>query len=370
MTQRAVDGTLEHPLARFAELSFAPGISVLTKPAIRNLDELAEAFKGTSVISKLTAALDPYIKSMGRATSLASGLGPVTDVTQRAAAVAWIDKLARFANGGKISDGQLSRLRGNGINAKMQERIFAMFKSVDEGGAGIYRNKRLIDVDVEKWVDDEAYDVFSQAASREVRNAIQLGDVSTSTTLFTHPAGRLIFQFMRFPMDAVNKQLLRGIHHADAETVTSWTASYGIAAMAYIAQTSIDYANDPERRAERLTNANIAKVAFMRTGMSSMLPAPTDMMRNVLGLEPWFAMGRSSGLSTAIPLEANPTGMFVKNVGTGIGGIVRAGLHDDIQYSKADARALAQTFPGYRLAGVRNIVHALENQFPESRTQE
>ena len=370
MAKRAADGQLEHPIARFAEMAFAPGISVLTKPAIRNLDELAEGFAGTSVISKLTAALDPYIKSLGRGTSLASGLAPVTDITQRASAVAWIDKLSRFANGKKMSDGQIARLRGNGINPEMQERIFAMFRSVDEGGAGIYRNKRLIDVDVAKWVDDEAYDVFSQAASREVRNAIQLGDVATSTTFFTHPAGRLLFQFMRFPMDAVNKQFLRGIHYADAETVMAWSASYAIGATAYIAQTSIDFANDPEERAKRLTPENISKVAFMRTGMSSMLPAPTDMIRTQLGLDPWFAMGRSSGLSTAIPLETNPTATAIKNLGRGVGGIVRAGLHDDIQYSQGDFRSAAQLVPGYRLAAVKNIVHALEQQFPESRKQE
>ena len=175
---------------------------------------------------------------------------------------------------------------------------------------------------------------------------------------------------MRFPMDAVNKQLLRGIHYADAETVTAWTASYGIAAMAYVAQTSIDFANNPEERAKRLTMENIAKVSFMRTGMSSMLPAPIDMGRHALGLDPWFGMGRSSGLSTAIPVDANPSTTAIRNANKGILGILRAGLHDDVQYSQADARAMAQLFPGYRFLGVKNIVHALEEQFPESRKQE
>jgi len=368
--KRAVDGELELPLARFAELQFAPGISVLTKPAIRNLDELAEDFVGTSVISKLTAKLDPLIKSLGRATSILSGLGPVTDATQRMSSIAWIDKLSRFANGAKISKGQLSRLRANGINAEMQERIFKMFRSQDQGGAGVYRKGRLIDVDVDKWVDEEALDVFSQAASREVRNAIQLPDISTSTLVFNHPLGRLVFQFMRFPMDAVNKQLLRGIHHADAETVTAWTASFGIAAMAYVAQTSIDFANDPEERAKRLTLDNIAKVGFMRTGFSSMLPPMMDMSLTGAGFEPQFAMGRSSGLSTAIPIDANPTTTALKNLNRGVGGIIRSTLRDDTQYSQGDARAAAQLFPGYRLAGMKNVVHALEAQFPEDRNQE
>jgi hypothetical protein len=364
--KRGKGGELEHKLARFAELTFAPGISTLTKHAVRNLDELAEDFAGTSVISKFTAKMDPLIKSMGRATSIASGLGPITDATQRLASVAWIDKLSRFANGAKISAGQLSRLRAQGINAEMQERIFAMLR---QDGAGVYRGKRLVDVDVDKWVDEEALDVFSQAASREVRNQIQLPDISTSTLLFNHPAGRLLFQFMRFPMDAVNKQLLRGIHHADAETVTAWTASFGIGALAYIGQTSIEYANDPDERAKRLAPANVAKVGFMRTGFSSMLPAPIDTGLTMLGLDPQFSLGRSSGLATAFPLTSNPTISSLKNLNRGVGGAVRAALHDDIQYSQGDFRSAAQLVPGYRLLGIKNIVHALEQQFPESREQ-
>lgn len=368
--KRGVNGQLDHKLARFAEMGFAPGISVLTKPAVRSLDELAEDFVGTSVISRLTNALDPFIKSAGRTTSIASGLGPVTDATQRVAAVTWIDKMSRFATGKKMSAGQVSRLRANGVSEEMQERIFKMLRSQDEGGAGVYRKGRLIDVDVDKWVDDEAYDVFMQAASREVRNVIQLGDIATSTLLFHNPMGRLVFQFMRFPMDAVNKQLLRGIYHADAETAMAWTASYGIAAMAYIAQTNIDFASNEEERTKRLEFNQVAKIAFMRTGMSSMLPAALDTPITLLGMDPLFAMGRSSGLSTAFPLEANPSATAVKAAFTGLGGIVRSGLWADTQYNQADVRAAASLIPGYRLLGVKNVVHLLEQQFPESRNQE
>ena len=362
--KRGVDGELDHKLARFAELTFAPGVHTLTKHAVRNLDELAEDFAGTSVISKFTAKMDPFIKSGGRFTSVASGLGPVTDATQRLSAVAFIDKLARFSKRAPGSS-QVQRLRAVGINAEMQERIFKMFRE-----AGVYRKGRIVDIDVDKWTDAEALSVFSQAASREVRNAIQMPDISTSTLVFNHPVGRLIFQFMRFPMDAVNKQFLRGIHHADAETVSAWSSAFGIAALAYMGQTSIEYANDPEERAKRLAPENIARVGFMRTGFSSMLPTPIDMGRHVLGLDPWFAMGRSSGLSTAIPLDTNPTTTAIKNINRGVINAVRSGIQSDIQYSQGDMRSLAQLAPGYRLLGIRNIANALEQQFPESRKQE
>ena len=363
--KRAQDGDLEHSVARFAELAFAPGIQTLTKHAVRNLDELAEDFAGTSVISKLTAKLDPFIKSGGRFTSIASGLGPITDATQRLSAITWIEKLGRFAKNGRISDSQVRRLRANGINADMQERIFEMFRQ-----AGTWRKGRLTDIDPDRWVDQEALEVFSQAASREVRNAIQMTDISTSTLLFHHPVGRLMFQFMRFPMDAVNKQLLRQMHHMDSETATAYAASLGIASLVYMAQTNIEFANDPEERAKRLEPKNLAKVTFMRTGFSSMLPGLWDTGIQAAGFDPWFAMGRSSGLGTLIPTTGNPTMTALSNFNKGVLGGVRAAAHDDIQYSQSDFRSLAQLAPGYRLLGIKNVVHALEEQFPESRKQE
>lgn len=362
--KRAADGELEHPVARFAELTFAPGVQTLTKPAVRNLDELNESFGGSSVLQRFAAKLDPYMKSAGRFTSMASGLAPITDATQRLSAVAYIDKLARFA---KRAPGkkQVERLRAAGLDADMEQRIYAMFRE-----AGVYRKGRLVDIDIDKWTDSEALDAFSQSASREVRNAIQMADISTSTILLNHPAGRLIFQFMRFPMDAVNKQLLRGIHHADGETAMAWSASFGIGALAYMGQTSIEFANDPEERAKRLDPKNIARVAYMRTGFSSMTPGVIDTGLHVLGIDPQFSLGRSSGLSTVIPIGGNPSMTFGKNLWTAGTAIPRSLLNDDIQYSQADARATAQLFPGYKLLGMHNAVHGFEQLFPESRKQE
>ena len=195
--KRANDGTLDHDLARTAELLFAPGIHTLTGVAIRNLDELGEGFEGGSKLGRAQQFLDPYLKSAGRATSIMSGLGPITDLTQRIAGTEYLRKIARFANGGKMSKGQTARMRANGITEEMQERIFAQFR---EGAAGVYRKGRLVDLDASKWVDDEALDMLNMAATREFRSVIQENDISTVTKYFHHPLGRVLMQFMRFPI--------------------------------------------------------------------------------------------------------------------------------------------------------------------------
>jgi hypothetical protein len=364
--KRAANGELEHPIARFLELNFAPGVNTLITPAVRNLDELAEGFGGTSVIQRFAAKMDPYLKSLGRQTSITSGLGPITDATQRLAAVRHVERLAKFARRAP-TEKQRARLRASGINDEMQERIFAMLR---EDGAGVYRNGRLVDIDMDRWSDAGALKAFSESSHRVVRDAIQMPDVSTSTVLFNHPAGRLIFQFMRFPMDAVNKQLLRHIHHMDAETAGAAVSSFGIASLVYMAQQSIEYANDPEELAKRLEPKQIAKIGFMRTGYSSLLPGVMDSALWAAGFDPQFSMGRSSGLTTIFPIAANPTTTLLKNAGTFAGGITRSALQDDIQFSQADMRAGLQTLPYYRALGLKNLWHGIEQQFPESRKQE
>jgi hypothetical protein len=463
--QRAADGQLEHPLARFAELNFAPGVGVLITPAVRNLDELAEGFGGKSAIQKFAAKMDPYLKSLGRQTSITSGLGPITDATQRLAAIRHLERLAAFANGKKMSKGQISRLRAAGIDEDMQERIFKMLRETNEvtervplydeavvsdlrkgldtqseradaalkaeqqaalvfegftkgqkgiakaradvnaakkesqaavkarddaqkslddelarttiqttnqGGAGKYRKGRLVDIDMDKWTDSEALAAFSESANRVTREAIQMPDVSTSTVLFNHPAGRLIFQFMRFPMDAVNKQLLRHTYHMDGETAAAAVSSFGIGSLVYMAQQSIEYANNPEELKKRLAPEQVAKIGFMRTGYSSLLPGIMDSALWVANVDPQFSMGRSSGLTTIFPIANNPTTTLLKNAATFGGAVTRSvsPFGDPKQFSQADMRAGLQTLPYYRALGLKNMWHGIEQQFPESRKQE
>ncbi len=532
--ERGANGELELPLARTLELNSAPGVNTLITPAVRNLDELAEGFGGKSMIQKFAAKMDPFIKSLGRTTSITSMLGPITDATQRVSALRHVERLARFANGKKISKGQQSRIRAAGITAPMQERIFKMLRAednqldnldpkvsrfiedtrknrkpdtnmqakkdgvqtikvrnkwkggpdakevnleimrnpthrslmrwagrdtehvriatdnngnlfvwdaekalhddlleagldignhggigrdgghppkdlfamferelnkavelgdtgkggfigipdvafkhiesgrtmVNQGGAGKYRKGRLVDIDMDKWTDKEALAAFNESNNRVTREAIQMPDISTSSFLFNHPAGRLIFQFMRFPMDAVNKQLARQIHHADGESVAATLGSFAIASTVYMAQQSIEYANNPEELKKRLQPAQIAKIGFMRTGYSSMLPGVMDSAIWAAGFDPQFSMGRSSGLSTVFPIAQNATTTLLKNAGTFAGGITRSALQDDIQFSQADMRAGLQVLPMYRALGLKNAWHAIEQQFPESRKQE
>lgn len=357
---RAKDGQLEHDMARTAELLFAPGVHTLTGHAIRNLDELGEGFEGTGAANKAMAAADPYLKSGARFTAIASGLSGVTDVTQRISAVQWLEKLSAFANGRNISAGQASRLRAAGLTPEMQERVFAMLR---ESGAGVYRKGRMVDIDVNKWTDGDALDAMNMASHREMRNAIQENDISNATKLFHHPVGRIMLQFLRFPMEAVNKQLLRGVHHADVETAKSWTASYLIGSVVYMAQTSIEFANDPEEREKRLAVENIAKVGFMRTGFSSMLPMAADNVNALAGNDPWFAYGRSSGLGTNVT-TSNPVVTTAKDAALTATLPLRL-LRDDYQFSQQDVRRATSIIPFQRLLGIKNGLHAIEEQFPE-----
>lgn len=376
MMRRAADGQLDHDLARTTELLFAPGIHGMTGVAIRNMDEFGERLDGASTVSRVATRVDKPLRVMGRATATASGLNAVTDITQRIAGVEMLRKFARFAGGKKISAGQAARIRGMGIDEAMQERIF---KSIRE--AGVYKNGRLVDLDVEKWLDDEALDAMNFGLNREVRSIIQENDISTVTRYFQHPVGRVLMQFLRFPMEAVNKQLARSVHFADAEAVKSFTSALFITSTLYMAQTSIDFANNPEERKKRLSPENIAKVAFMRTGVSSMIPTAVDMVLPHIGgkaigaqensfVNPdgkLFSYGRSSGLTTGV--MGNPVFSTIDSASRLAGNLTASALSPDQQVSSGDIRDASKLIPGYRLAGVSNVINAVAEAFPESRKE-
>lgn len=378
MVTRAADGELDHDLARTLEVMFAPGIHGLTGVAIRNMDEFGERMDGDSLVSRVATRVDKPLRVMGRATAEASGLNAMTDIPQRIAGVELLRKFARFANGKKISKGQAERIRGMGIDDGMRERIFKMLR---EDGAGIYQNGRLVDLDVESFTDTAALDALNFGLNREVRQIIQENDISTVTRYFHHPAGRMLMQFLRFPMEAVNKQLARSIHYADAEAVKAFMSALFITSTAYMAQTSIDYANNPEERKKRLTPENIAKVAFMRTGVSSMIPTAVDIAMPLVGGKAvgasdnaWvnadgkmFSFGRSSGLTTGV--MGNPVFSTIDSMYNFTSNVGAAAVSGDQQVARQDIKDFSKLIPGYRLLGINNAINAIADQFPESRKE-
>jgi hypothetical protein len=202
--------------------------------------------------------------------------------------------------------------------------------------------------------------------NREVRLIIQENDISTVTRYFHHPIGRVMMQFLRFPMEAVNKQLARSLHFRDAEALKSFMSALFLTSTGYIAQTSIDFANNEEERKKRLTVENIAKVAFMRTGVSSMVPTAVDMGLDILGAEKQFQFGRSSGLTTG--LLGSPVTDTIDTGARLFGNLTQAFIGED-QVTSQDVRDFSKLIPGYRLLGVSNAINAVAEQFPETRKE-
>jgi hypothetical protein len=250
-----------------------------------------------------------------------------------------------------------------GITPAMQERIFEQIRT-----AGVFRKGRMIDLDPEKWVDEEALDAMSMALNRATRQIIQENDLSTVTEYFHHPVGKAIFQFMRFPMEAVQKQLARGLHYHDAETMKSWLGSMFIGSTVYMAQQSIEYANNPEELKKRLDPVNIGKVGFMRTGFSSMIPAMIDFPMGFTPAGKQFELGRSSGLTTGSYLS-NPLSATVDAGFRFSTNVSKSAMSDAQQISSQDIKDASKLIPGYRTLGMSNIINWIAEAFPESRKQ-
>jgi hypothetical protein len=257
--------------------------------------------------------------------------------------------------------------------AKMEKKLADRPAPEIRGGAGKYKGKRLVDIDLDRAnaIDKEAVEALSLGMNREVRQAIQETDATGLPRIFHSPAGKLMFQFMSFPWQAIEKQSARMAHYADLEAGKTIAATMFITSTAYIAQTSIEFANNPEERAKRLTPENIAKVAFMRSGFASMLPAMYDTAAPLVGLDREFTMGRQSGLNTGLltPWESNASAATLKNLYKTVGNVTGAVLSPEEQITDSDIKGMGKMVPFQRLLGFKNVIEWVSQQFPENREE-
>lgn len=366
MFKRRADGELSHDLARVSDQLFAPGTDIIRNPVLTNFDEFSNGF-GEGFMGNLMKKIDPAMQGAARATAIFSGMGPIITGYQRVAAMQWNVRMSDWATGKvDLEDGSkawtrkdVQRLRQAGIDEAMQERIFKSLRK-----AAVYEDGKLVNIDLNKWKDTEALHKYRLSGLRETRRMIQENDFGNTGRWVHHPLGRVMSIFMKFALNSVNKQLLQGVSMHDIQTWASWTASIFFGGLAYMGQTSLNFANDPEKLEERLDPKMIVAAAVQRAGFTAMLiPIVDSALTPALGMDPLFSHGRSSGQGTRfLDLNTNPAISGIINAGKVASLPIRL-LRDDYSYSQADNEALFQLLPFKRFTGVQVAQKAIEDAF-------
>lgn len=354
--KRGADGQLEMPLARAMDDMFSPGTDWIRNPAISAQDDFGEGFSD-SAFGNLLKKIDPALQSAGRLTGALSLMAPVNASLQRLAGITYAQRMFRLARKSKLSDSEVARLRAAGISEEMQERVF---KGLKENSTS--KGAKLEDVSTE-WADREAQDFFRMAGHREMRRMIQENDFGNTSAFAQKAMGRVIFQFMSFMLNSVNKQLLYGVAHRDITTFVAFNTAMFFGGMAYIGQTVVNHQNNPKRLKERLEPGMVARAAFSRAGWTAILVPTIDNALWLTGHDPAFAHARTSGLGTTL-LTSNPTVAGIQDLANAARMPI-AMLGSDYTFSQEDSRRLQRLAMFQRTLALQNLFDMIHNELPK-----
>ncbi len=145
--------------------------------------------------------------------------------------------------------------------------------------------------------------------SRWIDRVVQRTDYASMNKWFTNDFVKLIIQFRTFSLGAYEKQLLNGVYTLDQtrgfdfETWNRFTSSMigaGIFASVQTYINSFGMRDREEYLKERLSPSNVAKIAFLRSSWSTLIPAGIGTINAFFSEEDFFGYGRNTELSSRL----------------------------------------------------------------------
>jgi hypothetical protein len=263
---------------------------------------------------------DQLIRQGGRIISRASGMQAVNRRLQLLAMRGIAYKFSQLA--ASPTKVNMRRMLTLGLDEPMLNRVLGQYKQYQSKAAGEFGKIRRMNLD--KWDDTQARAAFEDAMFRWGRKIIQENDPGALPRFMQHRLGKMLFQFRTFMLGAFFKQTLWHMKMADREALNTLLLSTMLGGVAYTAQTvaqSVGRTDREEFLKERLSIANVAKSAFQRTGVSSIIPAGMDAGWMFTGMGPIFS-GRTTGQGND-PITGNPTMTLLGDLQAGGAGIIK-----------------------------------------------
>ena len=356
--KRAQNGRLEDDLLDEIEVIWGLGTDRLRHTATNRMDDYG-VYEGTAI-----NALETALGEAKKITADISLMAPVNMALQRMAGRAAIQRWMNdvLGEGRSISK---SRLSSMGVSEEMAERIkVQMLENVDTQEGMLGRAVKRLNID--EWTDEEAASNFIHAIDRWSRKIIQENDIGQMSQWMTTDLGKSLIQFRSFMIAAWTKQTLTGLHHRDWDTFVAWSTSIFFGGLSYTAQTYINSLGRDDRAEylrERLSPAALGRAAFQRAAFSTIVPGATDTLLQIVGYEPVFAYGRTTGLSSG-GILSNPTTDLMDKGLRATRGVVASSVRDDYDFSQQDARAMTSITPFQNAMGIRNFYHLLGQNLP------
>lgn len=199
----------------------------------------------------------------------------------------------------KLSKGDQIRFKTLGWREYEFNRIADQIKK-----HSIYKDGKYQGIGLEDW-SPEARANYNVGMQRFIDRIVQRNDVGTLNRFFTTDYARILTQFRTFTLGSYTKQLANRLYvlsetrGKDFHTYSAFIASMVGAAQFYAVQTYINSFGRDDRNKylkERLSSENLAKVGFMRSSWSSLIPAAVDTAMYPFMEKLPFSYGRNTEL--------------------------------------------------------------------------
>lgn len=303
--------------------------------------------------------IDQTLQIGKRITGDISGMSWVNIALHRMASRAIAQKFLNTAMGkGGFS---AKRLASYGLSEEDFGKISKMMKEHATLENSAFGKGKIRKLNFEDWTDPEAKQLFSDAMFRAGRKVIQANDIGNTHEFMHSTLGKIITQFRSFMLVAWSKQTLHALHMRDIEAFNSFMFSMAFGGLAYVAQTSVNYAGDSKELEKRLDPVTLAGSAFMRSGMASLIPAAVDTVAGYGDFEKVFGYGRSTGLGAGL-IMGNPTADAVMKMGE-LPKLL-SNVRSDRDFSQKQFRDLTSLMFFSNATGVRNVLGAIQDELP------
>lgn len=363
MLKRSKTGHLEDDFTEEVESWFGLGADrFLNQPLSRyDYDPTFTSYAPDSGLSKTLEKGQNLLNKGKRFTADISGLAPINTALQRLASRIVIQNFGRFSQTGI---GHLKRKLSNlGLSEDDVGLISKELKThsvFEKSSLGFKKELSLLNLD--KW-DADIRDKFILGVRRWSTKVIQENDIGNLNKLMTTTSGQLLTQFRTFMFGAWTKQFLSGLNDAHWHSYASWALSMFWGGVAYMAQTGLNsIGQGSDYLDQRLSVDEIAKASFQRAGFASLMPATIDSISGLLGQDPLFSYGRTTGLASSV-LMGNPTIDLINDTYTSIGNVSDWVLTDD-PLSQGEIRKGKSLLPYQNAFGISQITNLLTQDLP------
>lgn len=303
------------------------------------------------------------------AVDVMSGNNFITSNSRQLAAVAFTQKHLDVANGRlSLDDAQRLRIVHNGVDLDKIDATLADLKKYAKMDA----SGKLESIRWEDWKNEapETFDAHRLLVNRSVRDAVQDHDFGEVPPWLHGTLGKVFAELKTFALAAHSKQFLKGIHYRDSQTLVTWVMSFATQAMAYSAQTALNFAHNPAELEKRLTLDRISKAVVQRMSVMGVMPMMFESAFFVGSGGNSFFQGGTANTDNRLAwltpsmIQASRVQTLAK---------VSMGAINPLSSSvntKQEIRDAMAAFPGGNLYGVRNLQDAISSQFPKKEPRQ